>query len=144
MESQMTLKLVLRLATVFLFFHLLGHMVGASTWKDNPDRALQQTIKGMEQNKFEFMWARQSLAGHHDGYGYASALALLFFSVLIWVVSEADESSKALSTRVVLICAVTLVLWGVLEIIYFFPFAAAFTLVAAALCAYAFVILKRA
>lgn len=137
-------KLLLRIAAGIMFLHLLGHMVGASTWKENPDPAVKEVIQGMEQNQFMFMGARQSLAGHHDGYGYAGALALLFFCAVLWIVSAGEASAKLENVRLIFVTTAILLLWGILELIYFFPFAAAFTLTSSALSAYALVGLKRA
>jgi hypothetical protein len=136
-------KLLLRTAAVIMFLHLSGHMVGAATWKNNPDPSIQEVIKGMAGHQFIFMGANQSLSGHHDGYGIASALALLFFSVVFWIASSADHQTKAMSIKIVTAISVILFLWGVDEFVFFFPFAAAFTFLSCALGFYSLRLLKK-
>ena len=136
-------KLILRIAAVIMFLHLLGHMVGALTWKNNPDPFVQETIKQMINHPFMFMGASQTLAGHHDGYGFAGALALLFFSVILWIVSGADQYTKSMSRKIVIVISIILLLWGVDELIYFFPFAAAFSLISSALGFYSLILSEK-
>ncbi|TZF83951.1 hypothetical protein FW774_10905 [Pedobacter sp. BS3] len=139
----MKAKLILRIASVIMFLHLLGHMVGATTWKTNPDATVQETIKGMTEHSFVFMGAKQTLAGHHEGYGYAGALALLFFSIILWIISNADAQTKSISSKIVLVLSTILLLWGIDELIYFFPFAAAFSLISSVLGFYSLTLLKK-
>ena len=126
-------KMLLRIASVIMFLHLAGHMVGASTWKNNPDANVREVIKGMTEHAFVFMGASQTLAGHHEGYGFAGALALLFFAIVLWIVSNADAQTKSMSRKITLAVSVVLLLWGIDELIYFFPFAASFSFIASAL-----------
>ncbi len=139
----MKAKLILRLAAVVMFIHLLGHMIGATTWKDNPDALVQGVVKGMEEHKFMFMGATQTLAGHHDGYGLAGALALLFFAIILWIVSSADAQTKGMSSKIILVISAILLLWGIDELIYFFPFAAVFSITSSMLGFYSLTLLKK-
>lgn len=97
----------------------------------------------MLDNKFMFMGATQTLAGHHDGYGYASALALLFFAIILWIVSSADANTNAMSSKIILVTSFVLLLWGIDELIFFFPFAASFSIISSALGFYSLTLLKK-
>jgi hypothetical protein len=59
-------------------------------------------------------------------------LSLLLISLMLWFL--AAESSNPLSAKLLPLSSVFLLLMGVIEYIYFFPFAAAFSLLAG-LCA---------
>ena len=139
----MKAKIILRIAAGLMFFHLLGHLVGATTWKTNPDPNVQQTINQMLDNKFMFMGATQTLAGHHDGYGYAGALALLFFAIILWIISSVDVNTKAISSKIVFVTSFIILLWGINELIFFFPFAAAFSLISSLLGFYTLSLLRN-
>lgn len=136
-------KLSLRIAAAIMFLHLLGHLIGASTWKNNPEASVKKVVQKMIDTKFEFMGTIQSLAGHHDGYGYASALALFFFCLVLWIISGADARKSLMSSKIALGTSIVLFLWGFIELIYFFPFAAAFTLTSSALCFSSVMLLRR-
>ncbi len=96
-------KILLRIASIIMFLHDIGHTFGHLTWKQSPDPAKQEVIKQMTDNKFPFMGAVRSMSDYYDGYGWASTLALLLIAALAW---------------------------GIDELIFFFPFAAAFSLLA--------------
>jgi len=124
----MKAKLLLRIAAILIFLHTMGHTMGALSWKTAPNPTIGLIIKGMETNHFDFMGRSVSLASFYDGYGFTMILVLLFISILLWLLSA--DSSNSLSARLVPLMAVLLLLMGVIEYIYFFPFAAAFTLIA--------------
>jgi hypothetical protein len=126
-----------------MFLHLLGHLVGATTWKNNPDPSVQDVIKGMSEHSFMFMGASQTLAGHHDGYGIAGALALLFFSIILWIVSSVDAQTKSITRKIVFATSAILLLWGIDEFVYFFPFAAVFSLISSVLGFYSLTQLRN-
>jgi fucose 4-O-acetylase-like acetyltransferase len=121
-------KLLLRIAAVLMFLHTMGHTLGALTWKIAPNPAVGLVIKGMETNHFDFMGRSATLASFYDGFGFTMILVLLFISILLWLLSA--ETGTSLSARLVPMLAVFLLLMGVIEYIYFFPFAAAFTFIA--------------
>lgn len=121
-------KLLLRIAAILMLLHTLGHTMGALTWKEAPNPAVDLVIKGMETNHFNFMGRSVTLASFYDGYGFTMILVLLFISILLWLLSA--DNGNSLSARLVPLVAVLLLLMGVIEYIYFFPFAAAFTLIA--------------
>ncbi|SHM40640.1 LIC_13387 family protein [Mucilaginibacter sp. OK098] len=121
-------KLLLRIAAVLMFLHTIGHSFGAFSSKKAPNAAVAAVIKGMETTHFDFMGRSVTLASFDDGFAFIMILTLLFISILLWLLSA--ETGNSLSSRLVPLVAVLLLSMGILEYIYFFPFAAAFSLIA--------------
>jgi hypothetical protein len=107
-----------------MLLHLLGHTIGALTWKEAPNPAVQKVVDGMQKEHFGFMGRQVSLGSFFDGYGYSMIGVLLLVSILLWLLSTAPVRSMILAV------ALFLVFLGIIELIYFFPFAAAFSLLA--------------
>jgi hypothetical protein len=120
----MKAKILLRVAAVFMLLHTFGHTVGALTWKQAPDPAVQRVVDGMQQEHFPFMGRQVSLGAFFDGYGFSMIAVLLLVTLLLWMLSTAPVS------RMILVLGFFLLFLGNIEFIYFFPFAAAFTLLA--------------
>jgi hypothetical protein len=117
-------KLLLRIAGGIMLLHTLGHTMGALGWKDAPNPAVKQVIDGMQSNHFDFMGRSSTLANFYAGYGYIMIGVLLFITILLWQLSTTPLSKIALTLGVLLL------FMGVLEYIYFFPLAAAFSILA--------------
>lgn len=136
-------KLLLRIAAVIMLLHDVGHTFGHLTWKHTPDAAKQEVIKQMTDNKFPFMGAVHSMADYYDGYGFAGTLALLFFAAVLWIVSSVDTQTTSMSRKIIFTVSVLLLLWGIDEVIYFFPFAAAFSIAASVLGFYSLALVRK-
>lgn len=130
-------KILLRLASIVMILHDVGHMIGSLTWKQAAEPEKQQVIKQMTGQKFPFMGAVRSMGDYYDGYGYASALAILSISAILWIVSGSLTQNPNLAKKILITLAATLFAWGANELIFFFPFAASFSLLAFALTAIA-------
>jgi len=117
-------KLLLRIAAILMFLHAIGHTLGALSWKDAPNAAIAQVIKEMETNHFVFMGRSTDIATFYEGYGYIMIVVFLFVSVLLWQLSSGDNRKS------IFLVAAFLIVFGVIEYIFFFPFAAAFSLLA--------------
>ena len=126
-------KLLLRIAASLIFIHSVLHTIGMSTWKDTTDPVEKTVVDQMTGHKFPFMGAIHSLGENFDGFGYACTIALFLIAAILWVVSGEIGQRTGLVKKVVFIVAVSLIAWGVDELIFFFPFAAIITLTAAAL-----------
>ena len=126
-------KVLLRIASILILFHDIGHTIGHSGWRHSPDPAKQEVINQMTGSKFPFMGAVHSMGDYYEGYGYAASLALLLIAVLLWLMSDASPQSRHLVRKLLIVTTVILFAWGIIELIYFFPFAASFTLLAALL-----------
>jgi hypothetical protein len=137
----MKAKLLLRIASVLIFLHVLGHTIGHSGWRHADDPQKQAVIDSMTGKTFPFMGAEKSMGDYYEGYGYASTVSLLFFAFVLWAASSSGANKFTINTLAVL--AVCLLLWGILELIYFFPFAAAFSLLAGLLTLIAAIQLRK-
>lgn len=126
----MTPKLLLRIAAAIMLIHNIPHTLGHSKWKSAPDEVNRRAIDAMTSNQFEFMGRTTSYAQFYDGYGYGGTLTLLLAMVILWILSG---NQSALSKQLAMVTGIFLVLWAVMEYIYFFPLAAGFTIVAAIL-----------
>jgi hypothetical protein len=136
-------KLLLRIAAVLILFHALGHTYGHLTWKLSPELTKQEVIKQMTENKFPFMGTVRSMTEYYDGFGFIVTVALLMIAVLLWVASNVTAQSVDLARKFVLTLSLALMAFGVLEVIYFFPFAAAFSFIASVLGFYSIVLLTK-
>jgi len=72
----------LRLASIVILLHDIGHPFGAPTWKQTTSQTKKQVIKQITDNKFPFMGTIRSMSEYYDGYGFASILALLLIAVI--------------------------------------------------------------
>ena len=132
----MNAKLSLRIAAIIMFLHDAGHIMGTLTWKKVSDPIEADVINRMDGNRFPFMGAVKSIGEHYDGYALATALALLLIAIILWLVSGAVEEDSNLSRKIIFTLSAILLFWGVDELLFFFPFAAAFSLLACVLCIY--------
>lgn len=129
----MKTKLLLRIASGLMLFHLIAHSFGHSGWKNPPEAAQQDIIRAMAGEEFPFMGAMRSIGDFYDGYGWASSVALLFFVLVLWFLSGAADENRSLVSKLLWSLVICLFAWGILEFIFFFPFAAIITLLACSL-----------
>lgn len=124
-------KISLRIASILMLLHAFGHTIGALTWKKAPNATVQQVVDGMQSNHFEFMGRSISLGLFFDGYGFIMIGVLLLLTMLLWQL--ATEPNK----RTTAMLGLFLLFMGVCELIWFFPFAASFSLLAGIITLYA-------
>lgn len=129
----MKAKLFLRIASGLLIFHLIAHSFGQSGWKKTTDPIKQEVIRQMTEHEFQFMGTDRAMGDYYNGYGYCVTIALLFFALVLWLVSGSLQDNRALASKLLDATAVCLFVWGLDEFIFFFPFAACVTLLAAIL-----------
>jgi hypothetical protein len=120
----MKAKVLLRIAAVLMLLHTLGHTMGALTWKEAPNASVGAVINGMQNEHFDFMGRSVSLGSFFDGYGFSMIGVLLLVSLLLWLLSV--EPNR----RFMLVLGLFLLSLAIIEFIYFFPLAAAFSLLA--------------
>jgi len=121
-------KVLLRIAAILMLLHAIGHTIGASTWKKTPNVEKRAVIESMSAHKFPFMGVERSMAEYYDGYGFACTLALLLITAVLWITSNVAPHSIALVKNILFVMSFILLAWGIDELIFFFPFAAAFSL----------------
>jgi uncharacterized membrane protein len=120
----MKAKVLLRIGAVSMLLHTLGHTMGALTWKEAPNARVGAVINGIQNEYFDFMGRSVSLGSFFDGYGFSMIGVLLLVSVLLWLLSV--EPNR----RFMLALGLFLLFLAIIEFVYFFPFAAAFSLLA--------------
>ncbi|HEY4289504.1 MAG TPA: hypothetical protein VGN00_20525 [Puia sp.] len=133
-------KILLRIASVLMFLHMIGHSFGALSWKNAPDPTVGRLISSMQTTHFAFMGRSVTLAGFYEGYGLTMIFVLLLISVVLWLLSTATGDLPA---RLLPLFAVFLLFLGIIESIYFFPFAAGISLLAAVCTFIAWVIFRK-
>jgi hypothetical protein len=124
-----------------MFIHDVLHTIGFSGWKTDPTR--QAVIQAMTGPKLPFMGANRNMGEFYDGFGYASSIALLLIAVTLWIVSGELAPGSTLARKIVITLTIILALWGIDEIIYFFPFAACISLLACLCCFWSLFSLAR-
>jgi hypothetical protein len=129
----MSPKALLRFASIVILLHMAGHTIGHSSWKATSDPVKQEVINQMFGHQFAFMGATRSMGEFYDGYGWFAAIALLATGVLLWIVSDSAAESPGVSRRILIVLCLFLFAIGIEELIYFFAFAASFSLLAAVL-----------
>jgi len=125
------MKTPLRIASILMLLHTAGHTIGALTWKQAPNNRVALVITGMQNEHFLFMGREVSLGSFFEGYGFTMIGVLLLISCLLWLLSITPVRS------IIFLSGAFLLFMGVIELIYFFPFAAAFSLLAGVLTLYA-------
>ncbi len=124
-------KLLLRLSVAFITIHLLGHFIGHFNWKDSKDNTTRaEVIRQMTEYKFDFMGASRSFGEYYEGY---SALLLIIFLVIIlvlWPLSGYAEKHQEIARKLIAPVSLGLIAFGILEFVYFFPFAASMSMLA--------------
>ncbi len=124
----MNAELLLRISSVIMLLHLAGHMFGHLTWKKSKDAVRQGIIDQMLRHKLPFMGKTRSLGEYYDGYGYAAALAMLLSATLLWILAGFMGINAEIVRMLLWPISVFLIVWGIDELIFFFPFAAMFSL----------------
>jgi hypothetical protein len=136
-------KILLRIAAILILIHCVLHTFGFSTWKEAPDPVYKSVVDGMTGHEFPFMGAVRTLGNFYEGFGYASSIALFLIAIVLWLVSGEISRSANLAKKIIYAVGIALVAWGIDELIYFFPFAAAITLTAAVLTLLSGFVMKK-
>lgn len=126
-------KTTLRIASGLMLLHTAGHTIGALTWKQAPNARIAVVVGSMQAEHFDFMGRTVSLGSFFEGYGLTMIGVLLLLAVLLWLQPE---------RKLILSIGVFLLFLGLIEFVYFFPFAAAISLLAAIFTLYAYMIWK--
>lgn len=112
---------------------MIGHTMSHSKWKQAVEPQKQEVIRQMTEYKFPFMGKERSMGDYYEGYGWAGTITLILMAVILWIVPEATAETKQLSLKIALTVTLSLLAWCMMEFLYFFPFAASMTLLAATL-----------
>jgi len=129
----MTTKILLRIASLLMLTHLIGHSVGQNGWKKNDDPVMRQVAHWMTGPRFPFMGVSRSMGDYFDGYGYTASVTLAILSVLLWLASSKVATQGRVVRNEILVLALGLLAFSGIEFLYFFPFAAIISCLAAVL-----------
>ena len=116
-------KTLLRIAAVLILVHLLGHTMGHLGWDKPEDPKMLEVVNTMKGYSSEFMGATKSMADYYNGYSLLMFVVLGMSFVVIWSVSTVIEKLGPIGALLYPF-GIGFILFGVIEFIYFFPFAA--------------------
>lgn len=94
-------------------------------------------------HSFPFMGADRSMSDYYEGYGYITSIALLFFGILLWQLSNVVKVKIIPVEQMLIATALLLFLLCIVEFVFFFPFAACTTLLAGILAVYSLMINRK-
>ncbi|GAA4098854.1 LIC_13387 family protein [Mucilaginibacter panaciglaebae] len=120
----MSAKLSLRIAAVLILLHAFGHTFGTLGWKKAPNAQVGNVINDMQNIHFQFMGRQVSFANFYEGYGISMIFVLLLVAALLW------HFSYSIQAKPIAFLTIFLLLLAFTEYVYFFSFAAAFSLLA--------------
>lgn len=84
-------RILLRITVVLTLFYAFGHVMGHLTRKETSDPVNKEVIRQMEQNKFSVNGSMRSWDDFYEALSLDSALVLLVFAVIFWMLSGMVE-----------------------------------------------------
>lgn len=132
----MSAKPGIRISAILILIHLLGHTGGHIGW-DDPTVPLGDVVKTMKSHSAEFMGATKSMADYFQGYSLIMFGLFGMTIALLWILSVAVESNTKLVKQLLFPIGITYLLFGAIEYMYFFPFAAIISFLAGVFALYA-------
>ena len=136
-------KVWLRVACVFILVHLLGHGVGHATWDKPEDPQMQKVVDAMTGYESAFMGAERSMGDYYNGYSLILFFVYAMSISILWQSSRYAETYRGFAKSVLYPLAFTYVAFGVIEFMYFFPFAGAMSLGAGLIVLFSIYLLSR-
>ncbi len=124
-------KLLLRIASIIMLLHTLGHTMGALTWDQAPNKPIANVLQGMKSDHFDFFGRQVSLAMFYQGYGYGMIGVLLLIVVVLWL--SANNITDIMTQKLLPWLIAFLAFFAIDEWIWFFPMPAIMSSVAAVL-----------
>ena len=126
----MKVKLLLRAAAFLIFIHLLGHAAGHMGWKHPKDQKMQEVVNTMLDYHAKFMGASQSMGDYFNGYSLSLFLVFGLSIWVLWWVAGLTSIQPKIVKGILLPFALLYLGLGVIEWVYFFPFAAILSMTA--------------
>jgi len=136
-------KILLRIASVLMLLHAIGHTFGVYDWKNPVNPQHQAVINAMVNDSYPFMGKLGGMGKFYEGFGYACTVAMLLIVAILWLASDVTVTTVELVRKILIVMTLILMAWGTVEVIYFFPFAALFTFLSALLTIGAIFNLKK-
>ncbi len=126
----MKAKHFLRISVGLVLIHLIGHTLGHMGWDKPEDPKMKDVVDTMKNYSSEFMGASQSMADYFNGYSIILIGLLAMSLILFWILSNHVDTNQILVRQIALIIGLGFIFFGIIEYIYFFPFAAIISLLA--------------
>lgn len=123
-------KILLRIASAAMIFHLIGHTFGHLSWETTTDPVKQEVISQMIGHKFPFMGTTRSMGEYFNGFSYATSIGMILMAIILWIVAGVLKEPGKLAFKILVTITICLFAWSIDEFIFFFPFAACTTLFA--------------
>ncbi len=124
----MNAKILIRIAAALLLIHLLGHLLGHFGWDTPEDLKMQEVVDTMKRYKADFMGATRSMADYYHGYSLMLCFVFGMTICILWFASDFIELARKIVVKILYPIAITYIAFGVIEFLYFFPFAAVISL----------------
>ena len=126
-----------------MLLHAVGHTFGVYGWKNPVNPQHEAVINGMLNDSYLFMGKLGGMGKFYEGFGYACTIGMLLMVAILWLAADVTEATAELVRKILIVMTLILLAWGADEFIYFFPFAASFTLLSALLTVGAILNLKK-
>jgi hypothetical protein len=136
-------KILLRIAALLVLIHLLGHSLGHLGWDKPEDPKMKEVVNVMQGYKGEFMGASKSMADYFNGYSLILFFVFGMTIAILWVCSGFIENHRAIAIKVLFPIAFAYIGFGVIEYMYFFPFAASISLLTGIVSLLAITVVKK-
>jgi hypothetical protein len=125
-------KILLRIVAGLLLFHIVGHTIGTTTWRQTNDPAIQEVINQMSGPTFELMGSARTFADLYVGYGITGSFTLALLLAIVWILSRQSAEPKT-AVAVLWPVAACLLAYTVIDFMYFFFLPAVICLLSAVL-----------
>jgi hypothetical protein len=129
----MKAKFILRIAIVPVLIKLMGHTFGHTIWDQPKDPQMMEVVTTMKRYQGEFMGATKSMADYYNGYSLMILLVYVLTIFVLWFASGIITEHRAIAKKIVLPFGIAFFMFGMLEFMFFFPFAAIMSVVASVL-----------
>jgi hypothetical protein len=136
-------KVLLRIAAGLMFIHLLGHAVGHATWDKPEDPKMLDVVTAMKSYEAEFMGSVKSMADYYNGYSLLIFGVYAMSLVLLWITSGFVQEQTVIAKKILYPVGITLLFFGIVEFLFFFPFAASMSFLAGILAISSVTVLKK-
>jgi hypothetical protein len=133
----MKAKVLLRIASLLITIHLLGHLMGHLSWQEPEDPQMKEVVATMQGYSAEFMGATKSMADYYNGYSTILFFVYAMTISILWSISNFINIQNTIAIRILYPIGVSYIAFGVIEYIYFFPFAASMSFLAGVLALWA-------
>lgn len=125
--------MILRVAAILILVHILGHSFGHMTWDTPEDPKLKEVVTAMKGYKADFMGANKSMGDYYNGYSLMIFVLFALGMVMLWMISGFVNEQRDIARKLLIPIGIAFIMFGVIEYLYFFPFAASMSFLAGVL-----------